>query len=317
MATASSIAGTFGSLIGKVYIVTGANNGIGKECLRALYCAGATVIMAARPGEKSRKALEDIAAAKVLDGRGNGIHHIELDLGSPESVKSCAEQFLALKLPLHGLVNNAGINGVKTWGEHTPGVETQFAVNFLGHFQLTALLHEKLAATEGARVVILSSESHRRVLESDFNVASELPPQEERYDSLHAYAFSNLCRLLWAQELAQRVSYPVVCLHPGVIGGTGMLQHMTWRDMFRQVFLALKWELKPLLAGMNVERGALVQTWAAVAPVVDLRKISGSYLIGDPGHKLGEPQDPSALAKDDMLGKQVYQYAENFFSEKR
>lgn len=46
------------------------------------------------------------------------------------------------------------------------------------------------------------------------------------YNDLHAYAFSNLCRIWWAKALSKRVPYPVVCLHPGVAAGTAMLQHM-------------------------------------------------------------------------------------------
>lgn len=77
-----------------------------------------------------------------------------------------------------------------------------------------------------AGLVIVSSESHRRVRTCGFDFEKECPPPAERYDSLHAYAFSNLCRVLWARALAPTVPYPVVSLHPGVVTGTGMVQHM-------------------------------------------------------------------------------------------
>jgi len=305
-AVASRVASSFGSLSGKTFLVTGSSNGIGLECVKALHAAGADVVMACRPGKKADEALASVkdqqsAASATL---------LSLDLGDAASVKSCATAFLALCKPLHGLICNAGINGVSSWGAHTPGIETQFAVNFIGHYQLAKLLHDKLRTTDEARLIILSSESHRRVASSGFDASKELPPREENYDSLHAYAFSNLCRLLWARAAAPKLPYPVVSLHPGVVAGTGMLQHMGWRDVLRQVWLVLKWERSAVLAGMSVGEVAATQTWAAVAPVEELRKISGAYLNGNRGRALGAPDTPSALGQDDTLAAQVIEVAE-------
>ena len=82
------------------------------------------------------------------------------------SVKRFVEHFKSLELPLHVLINNAGVMGV----DHslTPeGVETHFATNYLGHVLLTTLLlpmMNETATQAGAgaigRVVHVSCQTH-------------------------------------------------------------------------------------------------------------------------------------------------------------
>lgn len=314
MASAAEVASRQGDLSGKVYMITGCSNGIGFECAKALYGAGATVVMACRSGTKSEQAKEEIS--KVHDASGQTLHLLDVDLGNSTSVERCAETFNNLNLQLDCLICNAGINGVPSWGLYTPGVETQFAVNFLGHYRLATLLDGKLRSTANSRLVIVSSESHRRVLEDNFEIDRELPPREENYNDLHAYAFSNLCRILWARALAKRVPYPVVSLHPGVCGGTGMLQHMGWRAILRQIWLVLQWERKSFFALQSIPQVAATQTWAAVEPVSSLAKMTGSYLNGNADCTLGAPDTPSALAQKDELAEKVLAYAENYFATK-
>ena len=314
MACAAEVAKRQGDLAGKVYMITGCSNGIGFECAKALYWAGATVVMACRSGTKSKQAKEEIL--KAHDSSGQSLHLLDVDLGNSTSVEKCAENFNNLNLPLDCLICNAGINGVPSWGLYTPGVETQFAVNFLGHYQLATLLDGKLRSTANSRLVIVSSESHRRVVEDNSEIDRELPPREENYNDLHAYAFSNLCRILWARALAKRVPYPVVSLHPGVCGGTGMLQHMGWRTILRQIWLVLQWERKSFFALQSIPQVAATQTWAAVEPVSSLARMTGSYLNGNAGRTLGAPDTPSALAQKDELAEKVLAYAKNYFAPK-
>lgn len=323
-ASASTVVASSGvPLDGKVYLVTGASNGVGLECTRALLGGGATVIMACRAGAKAEKAKADVENGAAPSAKAILLN---LDLGDKDSVKDCANAFLNLGLPLHALINNAGCNGIPVWAQHTPGIETQFAVNFLGHFYLTELLHEKLANTPGSRVVNLASEAHRRI-----TVWEPAPPPEETYDPLRAYAFSNLCRVLWTKAKAARLRvegspYPVVCLHPGVVGGTGMLQHMSPWLILRQVALAFQHELAGFLKGQNAQQVAACQTYLALAPPEELEAISGSYLNGNRNPRvpqpscgwqelkpLGTPEEPSPLATSDEYAEEVFAFAQNYF----
>jgi len=305
-ANAREAAAMYGNLKDRVFLVTGASSGIGFETALSLVRAGGTVIMACREGNKSHQARDRI----LLEANESTVILIDLDLGSEESVKKCVDAFLALELPLDALVNNAGINGVEKWG---PGIETQFAVNFLGHFYLTFLLHQKLLDTPGSRVVCISSESHCRVQETNFDLNKELPPKEENYDSLHGYAFSNLARIWWVRVLSQKVPYPVVSLHPGVVAGTGMLQHMSLWSKIKQLWLIAMWEGKSALAGQNVGQVAKTQTWAAVAPSEIIACLSGLYLNGNAGYSLGVPMQVSELAGNNKYAEAAFAFAERYF----
>lgn len=62
------------------------------------------------------------------------------------SIVDFAKEFKARKLPLHTLVNNAGVFLVPF--DHTQeGFETTVGINYFGHFLLTHLLMDKLKET--------------------------------------------------------------------------------------------------------------------------------------------------------------------------
>ena len=83
--------------------VTGASRGIGKACAEALAAAGARVILAARQRER----LEEVAAGLRAQSREAFV--VELDLGSPDSIRAAfsraAKEFGRIDI----LVNNAAI----------------------------------------------------------------------------------------------------------------------------------------------------------------------------------------------------------------
>nr|MBA3659747.1 SDR family NAD(P)-dependent oxidoreductase [Gemmatimonadales bacterium] len=115
---------------------------------------------------------------------------------------------------IHVLINNAGI--ITRRRELTPdGLETQFAVNHLGPFLLTALLLDALRASAPSRVITVSSGAHAGA-RLDFDDLMG----ERRYDPTGAYSRSKLANILFTRELARRLAGSGVtanCLHPGVI----------------------------------------------------------------------------------------------------
>ena len=71
------------------------------------------------------------------------VEFMELDLGSLNSVRKFVMSFKKKGLPLHILVNNAGIM-LPPYGTTEDGFELQLGINHLGHFALTNLLLDDL-----------------------------------------------------------------------------------------------------------------------------------------------------------------------------
>jgi 3-oxoacyl-[acyl-carrier protein] reductase len=90
-------------LSGRIALVTGASQGIGRACALELAKAGATVALAARNVEKLEAVAAEIAAA------GGTAKAFALDVASEESIKACAKAVIAEFGTVHILVNNAGI----------------------------------------------------------------------------------------------------------------------------------------------------------------------------------------------------------------
>ena len=70
-------------------------------------------------------------------------------------MRACAESLLARDIPIHGLINNAGLAGRR--GLTKDGFELTFATNHLGHYLFTRLLLDRLKKSGGARIINVSS----------------------------------------------------------------------------------------------------------------------------------------------------------------
>jgi len=195
---------------GKVFIVTGANTGIGFEVARVLGERGARVLLACRDASKAEAAIVRIKRAAPRAE----LAFLPLDLADLDSVRRAAE--LAAQEPrIDVLINNAGVM-IPPLMRTKQGFELQFGVNHLGTFALTSLLLPKLAQTPGARVVVTASIAHRRgkIDWDDLNA-------EQRYDRYARYAQSKLANALYFFELDRRLRaagspVTVVGCHPGV-----------------------------------------------------------------------------------------------------
>ena len=127
---------------GRVCLITGANNGIGRETALGLARMGATVIMVSRDAAKGEAAL-----AEVRQQSGNDrVTLLIADLASLKSVRQLAEDFRGQHQELHVLINNAGaLNSQRALS--VDGYELTFAVNHLAHFLLTTLLLDLMKAS--------------------------------------------------------------------------------------------------------------------------------------------------------------------------
>lgn len=253
------------NLEGKIAIVTGGNTGIGLETVKTLSKAGATVIVPARNLEKAKRNLAGIARVELE----------ELDLANPGSVDAFAEKFLASGRPLHLLINNAGIMWVPLRRDDR-GFESQLAINYLAHFQLTARLWSALKKANGARVVNVSSGGHQF---SDFDFEDPNFIHRE-YETLIGYGQSKTAVNLFSLEFDNRAkkhnvrSY-VLC--PGAVGETELSRDAP-ADLFHKLgYSDAEGNILPEVAASlkTIPQGAATTVWCATSPL--LNDLGGVY----------------------------------------
>lgn len=288
--SADWISGNVPSQVGRVFVVTGANSGLGLETARVLGSRGATVIMTARDVARGEAAVEELSEEQP-DAR---FELRELDLADLNSVRA----FAAGVDKVDVLVNNAGVTAPK----HTlteQGYELQFGVNHLAHFALTILLFNTLLRSEDPRVVTVSAIAHRkgRIHFGDLQ-------GNQSYHRMKYYAQSKLANVVFGLELHRRLrtngfALRSVLAHPGVTatnllsaGRSGLVRMAPSR-----------------LGAQDVTMGALPQIYAAAGPDVE----SGQFYGPDGRNEArGYPTlvQPKDEARDRELARRLWDVSE-------
>lgn len=201
-------------LTGKIYIVTGANSGVGYETTKQLIKQGAHVVMACRRVDAAELIAHD------FDELNGSYNVIRLDLENMQSVRDFVAEFLSQYNRLDALVCNAGMVSVDNALKYTiDGFELTMAVNFFGHFVLTESLIDILKQSAPARVVFLSSVLHAGSKENRHTIhCKDLNFRLRYFSNFEAYGEAKLAVLLYAKELAARlISHNVftASVHPG------------------------------------------------------------------------------------------------------
>ena len=274
------------NLQGKTAIVTGGYAGIGLETVKVLSAAGAAVWVPARDTAKATKNLTGIPHVTVK----------EMDLMDAASIKSFARDFLATGMPLHILINNAGIMWVPLRRD-SRGYESQLTTNHLGHFQLTAQLWPALKKANGARVVNVSSFGHQM---APFNFDD--PDFLHRdYETLQGYGQSKSANNLFTVELDNRgkaFGVRAYSLHPGSVNGTDLGREAPI-ELFKQMgTFGEDGTIKPEVASKlkTTPQGAATTIWCATS--AQLNNIGGVYCedcdiaeldLGNIEHRYDEP----------------------------
>jgi retinol dehydrogenase-12 len=188
------------SLRGKVIVVTGATSGIGLAAAEELTRQGAEVIGVGRSVQRCQAAEQRLRA---LSSAGRATYCVA-DLTQQGEVRRLAETVREMaaaagRPALDGLVNNAG--AFTYWLALTSeGFETQWAVNHLAPFLLTLELLPLLEAAPSARIVTVTSGSHRH---TSLNWADI--QLRRRYSGLRAYNQTKLANVLFTVELNRRL----------------------------------------------------------------------------------------------------------------
>ncbi|RRR99613.1 oxidoreductase [Glycomyces terrestris] len=258
---------------GRVFLVTGANSGLGLETSKAVARRGAKVVMAVRnaaAGKAAAAAIADEVPGADLDVR-------TLDLADLDSVRAFADAFEGR---LDVLVNNAGIMAPPR-SLSPQGHESQFATNHLGHFALTGLLLDRLGGDD-PRVVTVSSlaHGHGRIHFDDLS-------GERGYTPVRYYGQSKFANALFGLELERRFraagsGAKSLIAHPG-LSATGLLRSTS-------TLIRVVGRMVVPLTTQSAAAGALPQLYAATEP-----KAEGGQYIGPDGR--GERKGAPAVVK--------------------
>ena len=175
---------------GRVCLVTGATNGIGKAIAAALAECGATLLIHGRDRDKTARTLDDLRSSSGNDD----IHMLLADFSSLEQVAALATQVIERGQGLHVLANNAGV-----LTDHrqvsADGFELTFAVNHLAPFLLTQRLLPMLKDSAPASISFNSSSAMGSAA-----LRFDDLQMERRFDGWTAYANTKLANF-WVSNL--------------------------------------------------------------------------------------------------------------------
>ena len=140
------------SLQGRIALVSGSSQGIGRACALELARAGATVVLAARNESKLAEAVAEIESA------GGKSAAFALDVASEDSIKSAAKAIIERFGKVEILVNNAGItrDGLMM-AMKRPDWDDVLGTNLTGAFLLTQALLRPMLKNRWGRIINISS----------------------------------------------------------------------------------------------------------------------------------------------------------------
>ncbi len=208
-------------LSGRVVLVTGSTDGLGRELASELAGQGASVLLHGRDPRKGEQTLRSIR-----DSAGNEQLSFHLgDLSSLDQVRALAREIESEHERLDVLVNNAGVGSGPPRLLSQDGYELRFAVNYLAPFLLAHLLEPLLARSTAARsaparIVNVSSAGQAPIDFDDVML-------ERHFSGSQAYGRSKLALIMLTFDLAARLEGRGVtanCLHPGTLMPTNMVR---------------------------------------------------------------------------------------------
>ena len=249
-----------GIMDGKLCMVTGATAGIGYYTALEIARMGGSIVIIGRDPMKCTSSVETI-----IESTGNqSVEYLLADLSSQAQIRAASKSFYERHDHLDVLVNNAGAFFLRRKFS-VDGIEMTWAVNHLAYFLLTNLLFDALKASQGARVVNVSSGSH-------YNEHLDFSDLELRkfYNPMQAYGRSKLANILFTYELARRMAGTGIssnALTPGRVA----------TDIWKKVNRWLTPLINPVMQriAQTPLEGAQTSIYLATSPEVE--GISGKY----------------------------------------
>ncbi|MDY7026845.1 MAG: SDR family NAD(P)-dependent oxidoreductase [Spirochaetota bacterium] len=285
----------------KTVIITGATSGIGLETARALLDAGMYVIGTGRSQEKCERAIQELTGGARDSARDSAhaarIDFIIADLSSQREVREAARAAVELLQEKSGsrldvLINNAGtVAGRRI--ETEDGRELQWAVNHLAPFLFSHQLLPFLLKGHEARLITVSSRSHRGA-----SIHWKDPDLHRGYNPLRAYGQSKLANVLFTCQL-NRLLGPGSPLRAFAADPGLVRTEIGYKNT--SGIIRLIWTLRRR-AAVAPSEGAATSVFLATAPRESLE--CGSYW------RNRRPAAPSAYARNVKTAERLWRMSE-------
>jgi len=277
-----------GDLQGRVCVLTGATQGIGRAAAESLLTTGVELVLVSRDLTR----LQTLASDLRLRAPEAKVGVVAGDLSRMLEVRRVGAEIRARHHKVDLLLNNAG--AVFARREVTvEGLERTFALNHLAYFLLTQELLPVLREAPAARVVNVASDAHRPArLDLD-----DLQYERTPYSAFGAYGRTKLMNILFTREQARRVEgspITVNAMHPGFVR-SGFGQN---NPGFFGGIIALG----QVLFARTPQRGARTLVWLATSP--EVAGVSGKYFVDE------HEATPSAAARDDATAHRLWEESE-------
>ena len=232
---------------GRVVLLTGATSGLGRCAAQLFAEQGATLIVVGRSDDRNQGVVDEL-----IESTGNErVSQIACDTGEYDQVRDLADRVLADHDRLDVLIHNAGALTAERH-DASSGTEQTVASQVVGPFLLTSLLLDRLADTDGSRVITMSSGG---MYTAGLTVEQlEMPAGE--YSGTEQYARAKRAQVtlneMWAERYGDRdISFQA--MHPGWADTPGVEAALPG---FRKV-------MGPLLR--DADQGADTLVWLAGA----------------------------------------------------
>jgi len=271
----------------RVVLITGPTSGLGRAIALELAKRGMQLALL---GRNPTKLAEIVTMCEELGAPTP--RTLVCDMSSQPEVRRTAEEFLAMGLPLHVLINNAG--AIHQHRRLTvDGLEETTAVGYFSAFLLTMCLAEKLAASSPSMVINTTSDTYPmgRLDLDDLRF-------DESYGPIRSYASSKLATVIFTRMLAERLSghgVQVNVYNPGMnytnlaVGNNSGLA-VTLGGYFFKYFSA------PIEQGIEVP--------VALASDPAFAATTGQLFMR------GKPKPMNAMARDPQLGSALWEVSE-------
>lgn len=292
------------SQAGRVFIVTGGNQGVGLELIKMLYPSGAIIYMASRSPSRAKEAIQNVTATDP--SRAVRLKFLHLDLDDLNIVCSAAKTFSEQESRFDILWNNAGVGAVLVDSKTKRGIEAHMGINVIGPLLFTQLLLTQLKAAAAASPKI----SVRVVWSSSLLMEQKAPRGGYNLEDIERggtnntyvnYAASKAANWMLADETAKRYGEDGIL---SVVRNTGNLDTHIYHTQPRFMMFFVR-----NLLFFPPKMGAYTELYAGLSPEVT-ENTPGALIIPWGRIQARSPREDILQALEKGRGKDLWDWCE-------